>query len=36
MAPDIIARFANMIKKDGGEKLTDEEIIAAATENNEK
>ena len=35
MAPDIIARFANMIKKDGGEKLTDEEIIAAATENNE-
>ena len=25
MAPDIIARFANMIKKDGGEKLTDEE-----------
>ena len=35
MAPDIIARFANMIKKDGSEKLTDEEIIAAATENNE-
>ncbi|MEE0685276.1 MAG: GerW family sporulation protein [Lachnospiraceae bacterium] len=35
MAPDIIARFAKMIKKDGGEQLTDEEIIAAATENNE-
>ena len=35
MAPDIIARFANMIKKDGSEKLSDEEIIAAATENNE-
>ena len=33
MAPDIIARFTSMIKKDGGATLSDEEIVAAAKEN---
>ena len=33
MAPDIIARFTSMIKKDGGANLSDEEIVAAAKEN---
>ena len=33
MAPDLIARFTSMIKKDGGEKLSDEELVSAATEN---
>ena len=35
MAPDLIARFTSMIKKDGGEKLSDEELVSAATENME-
>ena len=29
MAPDIIARFADMIKKDKGDKPSDEEIVSA-------
>lgn len=33
MAPDLIARFTSMIKKDGGEKVTDDEIVTAAKEN---
>lgn len=33
MAPDIIARFTSMIKKDGDANLSDEEIVAAAKEN---
>lgn len=33
MAPDIIARFTSMIKKDSGDGLSDEEIVAAAKEN---
>ena len=33
MAPDIIARFTSMIKKDGGANLSDEEIVVAAKEN---
>ena len=33
MAPDLIARFTSMIKKDGGEKISDEEIVNAAKEN---
>ena len=33
MAPDLIARFTSMIKKDGGEKVSDDEIVSAAKEN---
>ena len=33
MAPDLIARFTSMIKKDGGEKISDEEIVNTAKEN---
>ena len=33
MAPDLIARFTSMIKKDGSEKVTDDEIVTAAKEN---
>ena len=33
MAPDLITRFTSMIKKDGGEKVTDDEIVTAAKEN---
>lgn len=32
MAPDLIARFTSMIKKDG-DKITDEEIVSAAKDN---
>ena len=33
MAPDLSARFTSMIKKDGGDKVSDEEIVSAAKEN---
>lgn len=33
MAPDLITRFTSMIKKDGEQKVSDEEIVSAATEN---